>query len=229
MPLPLLLSVPHGGLWIPPEVENICVLTAQEVEADGDEGAGKIYDLSEHVSGFVKAETARAIVDVNRAADDFRKDGVVKTHTCWDVPVYRSSPSAETVRALLDNYYRPYHDKLHDFAAAGRAVLGIDCHTMASQGPPVGPDAGRKRPRICLSDGDGTLPRQWRDRLADCLAAVFGERPSINDPFQGGFITRSHAAEMPWVQLEFSREAFMAAEEKRSRLLDAFRRFSAGL
>ena len=224
MRLPLLLSVPHAGKRIPNEVEGICLLTGLQIIADGDEDAAEIYDLEKHVAGFVRADVARAIVDVNRGERDFRRDGVIKTHTCWDVPVYRSAPSEETVKKLIENHYRPYHTQLRDLAS-GDVRLGIDCHTMAAAGPPVGPDPGRKRPHLCLSDADGTLPPKWINDFADCLASAFPFSPSINDPFKGGFIIRSHSAEIPWVQLEISREPFLPAKEKRLRILEAFRCF----
>jgi formiminoglutamase len=229
MTLPLLLSVPHGGLRVPPEVADVCLLTPREVEKDGDEGAREIYALGKHVAGFVAADVARAIVDVNRAEDDIRKDGVIKTHTCWDVPVYRSALSPDIVQELIARYHRPYHRLLSAGAQNSGAVLGIDCHTMAATGPPVGPDAGRTRPRVCLSDADGTLPGEWRSRLADCLEESFGKPPALNDPFQGGYIIRSHASEMPWVQLELSRGPFMTAAEKRERVLAALQRFCRDL
>ena len=224
MKLPLLLSVPHAGEWIPAEVEDICVLTHQEIVDDGDKGARVLYDHEELVAGFVAANVARAIVDVNRAEDDFRKDGIVKTHTCWDIPVYRSAPSEGTVKKLIEKYYLPYHNQLRDLAS-GDARLGVDCHTMAAAGPPVGPDAGRERPHLCLSNGDGTLPPEWLKDLAGCLASAFGFPPSINDPFKGGYIIRSHSAEIPWVQLEVSRGPFLAIEEKKQRILEAFQCF----
>ena len=224
MKLPLLISVPHGGERIPDEVKDICNLIPQQIIDDGDEGAREIYDLETHVVGFAGTDIARAIVDVNRAEDDFRKDGVVKTHTCWDVPVYRSVPSRETVKRLIKNYYRPYHDQLRDLASQG-VRLGIDCHTMAAEGPPVGPDAGSARPYLCLSSGDGTLPEEWLRDLADCFSSAFGFHPSINDPFKGGFIIRSRPAGIPWVQLEVSRGPFMPNAEKKKRVLGAFRCF----
>ena len=93
MTLPLLLSVPHAGLTIPPEVENLCVLTKKEIIEDGDEGAARIYlPLQKEVYSLVTTDVARAIVDMNRAEEDKSKDGIVKTHTCWDVPVYREFP-----------------------------------------------------------------------------------------------------------------------------------------
>jgi formiminoglutamase len=223
---PLLLSVPHAGERIPAEAEDLCALTRREIIADGDEGAREVYDLRNHVVGFVTTDIARAIVDVNRAEDDFRKDGVIKTHTCWDVPVYRSAPPRNLMKELIIKYYRPYHSKLKKMSAT-EVMLGIDCHTMASTGPPVGPDSGRKRPFLCLSNDDGTLPEKWLESLARCLGSAFGFPPAINDPFKGGFIIRSHAAEMPWVQLEVSREPFMPLQKKREKILEALGCFCA--
>ena len=39
--------------------------------------------------------------------------------------------------------------------------------------------------------------------------------------FQGGYITRTHAAEMFWVQLELSRGPFLSNREKREGVLAA--------
>ena len=205
-------------------MEDLCVLTRQEIAADGDEGARELYDLKERVVGFVVTDVARAIVDVNRAEDDFRKDGVVKTHTCWDVPIYSSAPSEETARSLIEKYHQPYHAELRDLSSR-EVRMGIDCHTMAAEGPPVGPDAGRVRPHLCLSSAEGTLPQEWLKGFTDCLASAFGFPPSINDPFKGGFTIRSHSMEIPWVQLEVSRGSFMQDAEKGKRLLEAFRCF----
>ncbi|MCP4230342.1 MAG: N-formylglutamate amidohydrolase, partial [bacterium] len=67
MKLPLLLSVPHGGVNVPPEVRDYCILTEEEIIVDGDEGASEIYwPLEEHVAAFIKTDIARAILDMNR-------------------------------------------------------------------------------------------------------------------------------------------------------------------
>ena len=103
MTMPLLVSVPHAGLVAPPEVEGLCQLTEQEIIDDGDEGAAEIYfPLEQEVESFVATDIARAIVDMNRAEDDFSKDGVVKTHTCWDVPVYSDFPEESIVNKLIE-------------------------------------------------------------------------------------------------------------------------------
>ena len=225
MKLPLLVSVPHGGLRVPEEVRDGCILSLQDILEDSDEGASEIYDVGEQVEAFVSTDVARAIVDLNRAEDDFRPDGVVKTHTCFNVPVYDSFPPRPMVERLLEQYYRPYHEQLRHVARSD-VMLGIDCHTMLAVGPPIGPMAGKKRPEICLSDADGTTcSREWMGMLTDCLEESFGFEISVNAPFKGGYIMRSHARELPWLQLELSRDAFVPNDEKRDRVLDAMRRF----
>jgi formiminoglutamase len=224
MTLPLLLSVPHAGLTIPPEVENLCVLTRKEIIEDGDEGAAEIYlPLENEVSALVTTVVARAIVDMNRAEDDRGKDGVIKTHTCWNVQIYKEFPTGEMVRTLLENFYKPYHASLAQHAT--HVQCGVDCHTMAAQGPPVGPDTGIERPAISISNADFTCPKEWITALADCFERVFEKEVSINRPFKGGYIVRSHAKELPWIQLELSRAPFFSNEEKSFRMLEALKKW----
>jgi formiminoglutamase len=155
----------------------------------------------------------------------------VKTETCWGVPVYRSSLPATVVRQLLDRYYRPYHRRLSEGVGDG-VLLCVDCHTMAAVGPPIGPDPGEPRPHVCLGNGNGdgrgkqlTLPRGWTGLLLGSFRAAFGEAVTVNEPFSGGYITRSHGRERPWLQLEISRAPFMSNEEKRTAVLRALRDF----
>ena len=221
MILPLLLSVPHAGTEVPREVAGFCALTPEEIAADGDEGAAEIYALAGEVDCHVTTTIARAVVDLNRPPDDFRRDGVIKTHTCWEVPVWDPALPPQFAEELIDNYWRPYHQRLRDLGSSGRFLLGVDGHTMAAYGPPIGPDAGLERPAACLSNADGTCPPAWIESLRDALARWLGREVTINQPFRGGYITRSHAAEMPWLQIEFSRAPFAGLTEKRRAILAA--------
>jgi N-formylglutamate deformylase len=220
-PLPLLISVPHAGLALPQEVAALNLLTPAQIAHDGDEGAAAIYAaLAPHVAHYVSAEVGRAFVDMNRAEDDLGKDGVVKTHTCWNEPVYRAPLPAETIEALLARWHRPYHEKLSALAGSD-VVLGVDCHTMAATGPPIGPDVGKPRPEVCIGDGDGTCPRDWADGLLACFQRHFSGPVLLNQPFSGGHIVRAHAAELPWVMIELSRAPFASDAEKGRRVLAA--------
>lgn len=221
MKLPLLASVPHAGWRIPSEAKPYCILTQEEVLEDGDVGASEIYALEAELEAFLTTDIARAIIDLNRAQDDRRPDGVVKTHTCWRVPVYREFPPERVVNELLENYYHPYHARLRELAGTG-VRCGVDLHTMASKGPPVGPDPGVERPWVCLGNIDGTAsPPEWIESLKDCFEVGFGANVRVNDPFKGGFVTRAHSAELPWIQVELSRGPHMTNDEKRAAVLNA--------
>lgn len=227
MKLPILVSVPHAGTITPDEVKFLAHIAEIDVIKDGDEQAADIYlPLRDHGAQLVTTDIARAFVDLNRAPDDFRKDGVIKTHTCWDVPIYDSSPDEDLVARLLTRYYYPYHEKLRALAVAGDIRVGIDCHTMASQGPPVGPDPGQLRPVACVSDADGTCNRAWTEELASQLSQSLGGEVRINDPFKGGYITRTHAAELPWLQIEVSRGDFASIEGKTAAVRTALKNWS---
>ena len=227
MKLPLLLSVPHAGLLVPPEVADRCMLDEAEIIRDGDEGAAEIYrPLEAEVAAFVTTEVARAIVDINRAENDRRKDGIVKTHTCWDVPIYKEPLSDELAEGLIATYHRPYHQRMAELAQRQDVRFGVDCHTMAAHGPPVGPDPGVERPLLCLGNAHGeSCSETLFETLASCLEGSFEIGVARNAPFAGGYNIRAHAPELPWVQLEMSRTPRLSHDAKRTRLLAALRAF----
>lgn len=221
MILPLLISVPHAGTKIPPEVERLNLLTTEQIVKDGDQGAREIYDFQDQVAALVTTDIARAYVDMNRPDDDRNSDGVVKTVTIYQETVFSRPLQEGEVYQLLQRYYFPYHRRLSRSSAG--VILGVDCHTMADIAPPISPDAGTIRPHICLSDASGACPKEWTALMLECLETEFDTTVSINYPFKGGFIIRSHAAELPWLQLELSRADFMSLAEKRAKVLAAFR------
>ena len=224
MKMPLLISVPHAGLEIPEEVKEICMLTEKEIKEDGDEEADEIYFLlKNHATGFVTTSIARAIIDMNRDIKDRSKDGIIKTHTCWNEKIYSDFPSEKLISSLIKKYYKHYHTKLTELAR--EAAFGIDCHTMSPIGPPVGPDPWMKRPYICLSNADGTCSSKTILTLAMCLEDIFGFPISINNPIRGGYIIKKHASELPWIQVEFSKAGFMDISEKSSRLLSGLKKW----
>ena len=67
MTLPILMSVPHAGLRVPPEAEPYCRLSTSDLLADSDEGAAEIYDLGpEYVlvkGGHLQGEAVDLLFD----------------------------------------------------------------------------------------------------------------------------------------------------------------------
>jgi len=221
--LPIVVSVPHDSVSTPKELESYCQLTAEQLARDSDEGAGKIYgEVIPHVRHLLATSVARAYVDLNRPPHDRSPDGVVKTHTIYNEPIYREPLPEDLIAELLKKYYDPYHEKLSSMAGKG-LLFGVDCHTMAAEAPPIGPNPGTPRPEVCLGNVHGkTFPADWTEILFNALQTAFeGFRVTLNDPFAGGYITQSHGREMPWVQLEISRSGFLPRKETGRRVLTA--------
>lgn len=220
MKLPILISVPHAGSTVPDEVQPYCILKKDDIIADGDEGAQEIYAVEKEVVAFVSTSIARAVIDVNREENDRRADGIVKRKTIWGVTVYKTFPPEDVIRTLIEKYYLPYHDEISRSLKSG-VILGVDCHTMTAFSPPIEPDHGRARPPICLSNADGSLPQEWMNIAVLCFRNAFGTEISVNSPFKGGYIIRTHSEELPWLQVELSRGLAMSNEDKRNRFLHA--------
>jgi formiminoglutamase len=217
--LPVFLSIPHGCTQQPPELAGRVCLSNEELFDDSDAFTREIYDLGGAVTRVVAADTARAFIDMNRASDDRppeNPDGVVKSATCYGHRIYRegAEPDGELVAELLDRYYYPYHRALGRAATDTRVKLALDCHSMATEAPLIAPDRGGKRPLFCLSNADGLTCRY---DLLERMRRVFAEAfdcgltdVRLNQPFKGGFITRSHGrGKVPWVQVEMNRSLYL--------------------
>ena len=230
MKLPVLLSVPHGGLLIPEELADYTLFTEKLIKIDSDSGSKAIYHpLERHVAGFVTIPYARCFVDMNRADDDRRSDGVVKTHAAWGHKLYHTTPPEETFQAVIGRYHTPYHQRLSELALSSGAKLGVDCHTMCEFAPPNAPDSeGVERPMVCLSDKRGeSISAEWMDRLMYWFGQAFeGFEVRKNSPFSGGYITRRHMTELPFIQIEISRTNKISDAEKGIRVLEALTNFS---
>jgi formiminoglutamase len=223
MNLPLIVSIPHGGLEVPSEVADLQMLNADQVRVDGDEGAAEIYALEGSVRHVLRTSVARAFVDLNRPPNDRGRDGVVKTHTIFEEPIYRRPLSEGEAQRLIERYWQPYQAELRRLAADPAIRLGIDGHTMAAIGPPIARDAGQRRPRVCLGDGGGAFPEAWKDSLTRHFRDQFGDDVVWNEPFRGGYITREMGSVKPWLQIELARTESPAYSQQRDSLEAALR------
>jgi len=227
---PLVISVPHGGDTIPPEVAERVGITGGDIFYDGDALTREIYDFGKRVDAFIETPIARAIVDVNRAYDDrppANPDGVVKTVTTDGTPVYRDGmfPDNGLIDELLHRYSFPYHERLGNLLESRDIRLALDCHSMLERSPAASDRPGEPRPLICLSNrgdehgmpvsgrGHVTCPPEWIRALAESLgrACSGGGRVVMNDPFAGGYIAQHHYERegVPWIHIEINRKLYL--------------------
>jgi len=220
--LPFLISIPHGGEYMPVEVAADVCITPRDLLDDSDSFTNDIYDSKDIVEEQVHSTIARAFVDNSRSIDQMPPefpDGLIKSATCYDRPIYKEGkhPDEETRNLLISKYYDGYHKKLWKALLNSNVVIALDCHSMAEIAPAVSPDTGNKRPLINLGDAEGTAcDGAITEKLKKSFVEVFGfnrEEVSINKPFKGGFITRNYGNKpIPWIQIEMNRKLYLSEE-----------------
>ena len=220
---PALLSIPHGGTKRPPELDGHLCITEKDQFDDSDPFVVEMYDVGSTVQKVIKADIARAFVDLNRSLQDLpptNPDGLIKSMTCYQKPIYLEgkSPDDSLAKSLIDTYYKPYHREIQKSIRELDLQLCLDCHSMAETAPDISPDGNKKkRPLFCLSNQDGkTSSAEMIELLADCVSDSFSidrNDVSLNDPFKGGHITRTYGGNpLPWIQIEMNRSLYLSEE-----------------
>lgn len=229
--LPIIVSVPHGGEIIAPEISDQTLLSRSDIFSDGDPLTREIYNFKNEVAYYFESTIARATIDLNRSPDDLpplNRDGVVKSHTLTGKVIYRKNhfPSKDTLRVLFKKYYKPYHEGIESKSKNPFLFCGIDCHTMLETAPNTRYFPQRRRPFICLSNrGDKlgnkvigrrlTCPPEMIRSLSWFIKEQFPEEEKdirLNDPFLGGHIVRHHSKKLPWIQIELNRKSYLSQD-----------------
>ncbi len=219
--LPILLSIPHGGIRKPVELEGHLSITNKDLFDDSDPFVIDLYDLGDTVERVIKTDIARAFVDLNRSLQDMppnNPDGLIKSKTCYDKPIYTNGkePDDSLKKMLIELYYSPYHQTIQKSLEELDLKLCLDCHSMASSAPYFSPDKTQsKRPMFCLSNNDGqTSSQEMIESLADCISKAYSidrDEISLNDPFHGGHITKTYGNNpVPWIQVEMNRALYLS-------------------
>jgi formiminoglutamase len=218
-PLPFVVSIPHTGTWLPPEVEASLASPRMAAQPMTDWHLHHLYDFLPLIGATTLYATAsRFVVDLNRPPEPRPlypgrfETGLVPLTTFTGEPVFREPPDAETLQARRLAWHAPYHARLETLLEEhrdrfGRVVL-IDAHSVAS-GPNLLHPA--LEDDIYLGDRDGATCGRWlRDALADAFRAE-GLGLAVNAPYKGGYITdhygRMEAVEA--IQIEMAQRVYM--------------------
>ena len=222
---PLLVSMPHSGTYLPPDLEPRLTQVARTVP-DTDWHIPELYNfLGDLGAGVIAATHSRYVIDMNRPPDGkplypgASNTELCPTTTFGEDPIYREGQEVTEaeVAERCDALWRPYHEKITSELAVlkerhGYALLW-DAHSIASEVPRF--FEGRL-PDLNLGTGNGSAADAG---LLDLLTAVardaeesLGFTHAINGRFKGGYITRHHgrpAERIHAVQLELSQITYM--------------------
>ena len=219
---PLLVSIPHCGTWIPPELAAEMTPEALEVP-DTDFHLPRLYHfLDERDVSVLAATHSRYVIDLNRAPDgSVLYPGASNTELCpttrFDFkPVYRDpkGPDLAEIARRIDTYWRPYHAKLEQELRRirdrhGYAVL-FDAHSIVSVCPRF--FEGRLTDFNLGTGGGASCDAGLAQQLIVVAKAYPAYTSVLNGRFKGGYITRQYgnpAGGVHAVQLELSERTYM--------------------
>jgi N-formylglutamate deformylase len=222
---PLLVSMPHVGTVIPPEIESRMTDVGRRRD-DTDWHLERLYDWIDELGASVLVAThSRYVIDLNRPPDGVSMyPGQDNTPVCpldtFDrEPFYPAGgePDAAEVERRLQAYWHPYHQALATELARirdehGTAVLW-DAHSVRSVVPRFFPG---RLPDINLGTVHGTSCGPGLGERMLAVAEADRQFTSVlNGRFVGGHVTRRHgnpARNIHAIQLELSQITYM--EEK---------------
>jgi N-formylglutamate deformylase len=216
--LPLLVSIPHDGRRIPPEIAATMTDAGRSIR-DTDWHVARLYAFVREFGAFtIRAEYSRYVVDLNRPPDDAELyAGRFGTALCplrsfAGDDIYLEGTTVDTA-ARTAAYWRPYHDALAGLLADLKRRFGYallwDAHSIASRVPNL---FDGELPALNLGTWDA---RSCDSRLAAVVHAAAEASPYdsvLNGRFKGGYTTRHYGRPddgVHAIQLELAQRTYM--------------------
>jgi N-formylglutamate deformylase len=220
---PLLISMPHVGTHVPPELAARFTDEGQRVP-DTDWHLERLYDFADELGASVLVAThSRFVIDLNRPPDGASLypgqsvTGLCPVDLFDDQPLYRDPadvPGEAEIAQRRDAIWQPYHAQLAQQLTRLREVHGAaalwDAHSIRSVLPRF---FEGQLPDLNLGTANGA---SCDPTLAEQLLAIgkqaTGYTAVLNGRFKGGHITRQYgnpAKGIHAVQLEMTQCSYM--------------------
>jgi N-formylglutamate deformylase len=219
---PLLVSVPHDGTAVPPDIAARMTPAARGVP-DTDWHVARLYDFARELgASLIVPRHSRYVIDLNRPPDDVslypgqNTTGLCPTVQFSGAPVYLDGqePDADEIAARTRTYWQPYHDALRAELARirsehGRAVLW-EGHSIRHAVPFL---FDGRLPDFNLGTAAGaSCSPVLQQQLVAVLEAQADHDFVVNGRFKGGYITRHYgdpANRIDAIQLELTQVNYM--------------------
>lgn len=217
---PILLGMPHGGIWLPDEVAT--GLNARgRLLADADWHIRRVYEGLLPSATIVAANFHRYLIDANRdPSGQSLYPGQNTTEICPTTdfdgePIWEEghAPDAAEIARRIEQWHRPYHAAIEAELARIKAKHGAailyDCHSIR----PVAPFLfeGRLPDFNIGSDGGKTCAASIEQAVAEICEAT-GQTMVVNGRFKGGWTTRHYARPeegIHCIQMELAQDLYM--------------------
>jgi N-formylglutamate deformylase len=223
---PLIVSMPHTGTEIPPEIESALV-SPWLGRKDADWHVEKLYDFARGAT-TIRTAISRSVIDVNR--DPSGKSlypGQATTELCPTTsfdgePLYKEgrAPAGADIAVRRATYFDPYHAAIAAEIARLRGkharVVLFDAHSIRSRIPRLF-DGELPNFNIGTNNGATCDARLTEAVEAACAASDFSH--VVNGRFKGGWTTRHYGkpeSGIHAIQLELACRGYMDEPEEPS-------------
>lgn len=220
---PLLLSLPHDGSEIPPNLAARMTEAARRAP-DTDWHVSRLYAFARGLGASVLVPRySRYVVDLNRPEDDTslypgqNTTGLCPTARFDGGPVYLDGqePGRAEIATRIERYWRPYHDALRGELERlrgehGRVVLW-EGHSIRGSDLPFLFEGRLPDLNLGTAAGASCTPA-LQQRLEQVLAGQNEYDWVANGRFKGGHITRHYGNPgqgVQAVQMETSQRCYM--------------------
>jgi len=234
---PLLISMPHTGTFLPPDIKSRMTETALRLP-DTDWHIDKLYAFAAEMdASLLMPAHSRYVVDLNRAPDDADLyPGQVKTGLCplnsfSGEKLYREGeePDHAEKTSRVAAYWLPYHETLQAELARlkekfGYAIL-YDAHSICSHVPLL---FDGQLPDLNLGSAKGASCAPGMAEAALKVTAKSGFSSVLNGRFVGGYITRHYGQpqnhvhalqmELTWINYMDEKHPYIFDEIKAAKL-----------
>lgn len=221
--LPLVVSIPHTGTWLPEAVRATLASPAMHAQPMTDWHLHRLYEFLPALGATtIFATASRFVVDLNRPPEPQPlypgrfETGLVPLETFQGERVFAAPPDAAEIEARRLAWHAPYHARLAALldemrARFGRVVL-LDAHSVASAPNRL---HGALCDEIYLGDRDGRSCQRWLRDLLQAGFAAEGFRVALNAPYKGGYITDHYgrAAGVDALQIEMAQRVYMDEDD----------------
>ena len=197
---PLIVSFPHTGTDIPPDIEDQLV-SPWLSRRDADWWIDRLYDFAADLGATtVRTTMSRTVIDVNRDPSGASLyPGQATTELCPTIdfdgePLYRgATPDAAEIARRRTLWFDPYHEALAAEIARLRdqhgRVLLYDAHSIRSHIPRL---FDGELPNFNIGTNDGATCDPALTNTVAALCAHSGLSHVVNGRFKGGWTTRHH-------------------------------------